>query len=363
MLQQVMSTTKPRFDEIDLLRGLSCLAVVAFHYLWRGHLGHWVTEKAPVWLALPSSFGHLGVHLFFMISGFVIFMSAQGASVRAFAASRAARLYPAIWIAAPLTAAVAWWAASPDFQVDLKTLLVNLTLLPHHFKFEFVDGAYWSLAVEIQFYLLMTVVVWRRSLDRIELLLMVWLGLSIVNVMRPVHLLQVWLIVQWAPLFAGGIVAFRVRSLGLTRERVWLYLSAWLLSVIYMMKFKHPELSVLSLAGMRAVDASLITLFFVLFALIGMGRLSMKPNFWTRWAGLLTYPVYLLHQNIGYIGIEWLRGQGVGLLAAATMMLVLVVAVSVLIALLVEKPLGRWLRRVLQGPRQQTANVSAGTPA
>lgn len=357
-----MSSSKPRFDEIDLLRGLSCLAVVAFHYLWRGQVDHWVAEQAPTWLALPSSFGHLGVHLFFMISGFVIFMSAQGATVRGFAASRIARLYPALWVAAPLTAAAAWWSVSPFFQVDLKTLLVNLSLLPHHFKVAFVDGAYWSLAVEIQFYFLMALLVWRRSLDRIELWLVLWLALSVVNLVRPIYLLKLWLVVQWAPFFAAGIVAYRVRALGLTRERVWLYLCAWLLAVVYVVQTKHTgEPIVLTHVGVSIVNTAMVTLFFALFALIAMGRLSMKANFWTRWAGLLTYPVYLVHQNIGYIGIGWLHDKGVGLLPASALMLAITVAVSVAIAVRVEKPLGRALRQALQGPaaRQKAASEAS----
>ncbi len=359
-----MSSPKPRFDEIDLLRGISCLAVVAFHYLWRGQVDHWVIEQAPTWLALPSSFGHLGVHLFFMISGFVIFMSAQGATVRGFTASRAARLYPALWVAAPLTAAVAWWSGSPFFQVDFKTLLVNLTLLPHHFKVEFVDGAYWSLAVEIQFYFLMALLVWRRSLDRIELWLVLWLALSVVNWVRPIYLLKLWLVVQWAPFFAAGIVAYRIRALGLTRERVWLYLCTWLLAVLYVVQAKHTgEPIVLTPVGVSLLNTAMVTLFFGLFALIALGRLSMKPNFWTRWAGLLTYPVYLVHQNVGYVGIDWLHDRGVGLLAASAVMLAVTVAVSVAIAVLVEKPLGKALRRLLQGPRPQRPVASEPSAA
>ncbi|RZA28395.1 MAG: DUF1624 domain-containing protein, partial [Lysobacteraceae bacterium] len=97
-----------RFHEIDYLRGFACLCVVAFHWFSRGpNLGLMPGVEFPQAEAV-ARYGYLGVHLFFMISGFVILMSAQGATPRSFAAARAARLYPALWVCATLTAGAAW---------------------------------------------------------------------------------------------------------------------------------------------------------------------------------------------------------------------------------------------------------------
>ena len=38
-----------RTHEIDLLRGLACLAVVMFHFLYRGQLDGWVSGEVPAW--------------------------------------------------------------------------------------------------------------------------------------------------------------------------------------------------------------------------------------------------------------------------------------------------------------------------
>ncbi len=79
-----------RIKERDALRGLAALAVVLFHYTTQfeklfGHSNE---------LSWSMPYGDLGVHLFFMISGFVI--------------SRFSRLYPAYWLAIILTTAVVW---------------------------------------------------------------------------------------------------------------------------------------------------------------------------------------------------------------------------------------------------------------
>src|SRR5262250_3203475 len=77
---------KSRLEELDVLRGLAALAVVVFHY--SGHATRYFT-------GFPFHFtvGLHGVELFFVISGFVIFMTLERtARLRDFAVSRFSRL-------------------------------------------------------------------------------------------------------------------------------------------------------------------------------------------------------------------------------------------------------------------------------
>ena len=132
-----------RYHQIDLLRSVACFMVVAFHYLYRGHLDGWIPFASPMAVTETVKFGYLGVQLFFAISGFVIFLSAQGATPRAFAASRAARLYPAFWAAVALTTLVVHLGGLSSLVVPWRDVFLNLTMVAHWFKAEFVDWAYW----------------------------------------------------------------------------------------------------------------------------------------------------------------------------------------------------------------------------
>ena len=96
-----------RFAELDAFRGVAVLMVVVYHYAFRydalaheaGLPGH--DAGLDLDWARPGGYG---VHLFFMISGFVICWSLSTADgLRGFALSRFSRIYPAFWIAALAT--------------------------------------------------------------------------------------------------------------------------------------------------------------------------------------------------------------------------------------------------------------------
>jgi peptidoglycan/LPS O-acetylase OafA/YrhL len=80
-------TVNKRFQELDALRGIAALLVVVFHF----------TMHRPQ-SELGFKYGITGVDLFFIISGFVIFMSINNVnSAKEFVVNRITRLYPTYW--------------------------------------------------------------------------------------------------------------------------------------------------------------------------------------------------------------------------------------------------------------------------
>lgn len=153
--------------EIDGLRALAVLAVVANHLDSR---------------LLPS--GHLGVDVFFVISGYVITASLCGRRHRSFGElvagfyeRRIRRLLPAL-VLCVLGTSLAIALFDPNPVVSLKTGIAalfgvsNLYLLRHaidYFGASAETNVFthtWSLGVEEQFYLLFPLVLWLTGLGR-----------------------------------------------------------------------------------------------------------------------------------------------------------------------------------------------------
>lgn len=140
----------PRFAHIDSLRALAALAVACWHVA-----GVLAPADPHGWAGgVIASFdlGRYGVLLFFVISGFVIPHSLRGPqALGRFAVHRLARLYPAYW----LSMAVVWLIYGG--QYSWAAYGVNLTMAQRFLGVADVNGVYWTLAVELVFYVLCAV--------------------------------------------------------------------------------------------------------------------------------------------------------------------------------------------------------------
>ena len=300
-----MTHNDRRFNELDFLRGLACLAVVLFHYVSRGPrgdaAGSWLPGVSMPALDSITRYGYLGVHLFFAISGFVIIMSTERATPRSFAVSRISRLYPAFWVAAPVAALAALFFHDTRWQASVSTVLLNLTMVPHWFNAPLVDAAYWSLAVEIHFYIAVWLILRLGLIEKIDWILLAWLATSTINTLRPSWPLIFWLNAQWAPFFAIGILSYIVRKRGITKLRLGMALLALVLAVVNALVEARDFGPSMQLDRSPWVVAMVVAGIFFVFSCIAFRVWQMQASPFVAALGLLTYPVYLLHQNLAYV--------------------------------------------------------------
>ena len=171
-----MLAGRDRLHEIDLLRITAALAVVFYHYTFSGYAGHLTSVAFPA-LSAVTRYGYLGVDMFFVISGFVVLLSAWGRRPHQFTISRIVRLYPAYWVAVTITATVAVTLSHGLFKVTPVQYAANLTMFNSLPNIANVDVVYWTLWAEIRFYALVLVLTW-IGITRLRVIAILWLWLA-----------------------------------------------------------------------------------------------------------------------------------------------------------------------------------------
>jgi len=339
-----------RLAVIDGLRLAAALMVALFHYTGLNLAESWgVSDKAVVFPRLihVTSWGWLGVELFFMISGFVISMSCWGRPVGAFVRSRVVRLFPAYWPAVLIsTAVVMLWPIARD-PITVNQALVNLTMLNEPLRVPSADLSYWTLWAEARFYLLFGLLVWYGlTLERVLWFGYGWLIAAVIAANTKEPLLTTVLQPTYAPYFVAGIAFYLIHRFG-SDIRLWgLVGLSWALSMHMLVARVAYESKTLHRPMSLAVGMLIVTLFFVVLGAVALGWTSRVQWRWLTVAGALTYPFYLLHQHIGLTIINAMQDVRPRLLTLALVILAMLAA-AWLLHRLIERPLARVLKQKL----------------
>ena len=295
------------------MRFCAAIAVVLYHYGFRAFEAHGLAVAEWPALGEIARYGYLGVELFFMISGFVILLSAQNSRHWTFLRSRFIRIFPAYWLAVSLTTAILFLWGTGKFTVSAWQYVVNLTMLQKPFGFKHVDGVYWTLVVEIKFYLLIWLLVRFDGLSKLRMWLWIWLSISTLTLVLPekgANRLESLLLADWAPYFSVGIASFLLHTSDKKTVQDWLALCISGLLATYIGSGEAAELSVsYGKAISPAIVAIIIASFVTLFALVACNVTTVLRKPILAHAGALTYPLYLLHAFIGYTIMQKFGGE------------------------------------------------------
>lgn len=141
---------------IDGLRGVAATAVMLYHFSDRvsqGGLLQW---------------GYLGVAVFFVLSGYVISMSVGAKPISAgflgrFALRRCIRLDPPYWASIAAAIVLAIIGSYLGFAKELPSferVAAHMFYLQDILAYDPILAVYWTLCLEIQFYMFLVVLLW-----------------------------------------------------------------------------------------------------------------------------------------------------------------------------------------------------------
>lgn len=360
---------RPRLYVLDGLRLVAALGVVLFHWVGvQSFPAVWEGQDAKLMPAahLVGAYGWTGVELFFLISGFVICMSGWGTSVGDFASSRVARLFPAYWFSVLLTSAVLLvsptiWGADTA-RPTLTRILSNLTMLHDQSNVDPIDPVYWTLSAELRFYVLFGLVLATGlTYRKVVAFCGLWALAAAITPNANMPLLETVTQSTYAWYFIAGMVMYLMYRfkpnlllwgmLGIcwlmAQERI-----RWVIDANHYATWHH-------LSWVLTIGA--ITLFFLLVLGAALGWFDRVQWRWLTYAGALTYPLYLVHQEIGWELIAWLRRNGLAPYPALGSALVSMLVAAWLIHRAIERPLAPILRRAMRASFVQVREGAEST--
>lgn len=374
-----MSDTK-RLLALDGLRGLAALCIVLFHYA-SGY--EWPTYHPFYYFQYLEE----AVQVFFIISGFFILISIKRIHRSLdFIVARCARLFPVYWISLITTLLI-----TNVFQIigsrtqETYDIVLNFTMLQEFFGATNVNIVYWTLTVELAFYLVILIFYRIRIIRHIDILCGIWLGLILIDTGRGLGLLgglpenttvmtafqpesihelgsaitftsdspsmllaQVSESTDWL----SAVKDFVKNNFLLLRGRASLFLSGIFLYQLHTWGGNwYRILAVILCILVEAFDYSPDTpkyafIFFMVFvAAVYLSILDKIPFLNSRllvFLGSISYSLYLMHLQVRWLTNSWLRGLPPEL--TILLQTVLAIALSYWLTTVVEFPAMRSIR-------------------
>jgi len=324
---------------LDYIRAISAILVLLYHYTTRyfdSYFGEtFESDHVGLW------WGCWAVSAFFILSGFLTVYNLKGnMSFWAFLKKRFIRLYPGYFFCVIITTLFTLVFAFEKF-IGVFPTVMNFTVIQNLLGIESVDGAYWTLLCEIVFYFVVAFAILIKCEKHLDIISMIWLGIiacfsvvgNLIEIPGAVRsIFGVFVIEKYAHTFIAGISLYYILESG---RRKWI--SIINLAVCILIHFCRFNI----MSGVFVVICISMIIIFV------KTEFSFKYDKPLIFLAGISFPLYLLHQNIGYIIMYKAYQLGfhycVGLVAA--------IVVSLAIAFLVQNyfanPVGKYLKNKL----------------
>ncbi|MGW2650052.1 acyltransferase family protein [Streptomyces sp. NPDC001393] len=295
---------------LDGLRGLAASYVVLFH-CWLYTFPGYPHSSAPPWLD-GLMFGRLAVVFFLVLSGFSLALSSahdgwRSGGVGRFLRRRAWRILPPYWAALAMSLIISWLVV-PASHVGPPTgasVLVYGAVVQDMVAAPTPNGAFWSVGVEAELYLLFPLLLFvRRRWGATILVACVTLpviarGLMAIDASPAEG--DNWLAPQLAPVFVAGVVGAGVVAASNRVQRLpWGCFAV--LAALPVLALGFIQGSVWTVNHYFWVDLAISPAMAMLLSAVATGRPAILVRLLTarpiRSLGGFSYSLYLIHLPI-----------------------------------------------------------------
>jgi peptidoglycan/LPS O-acetylase OafA/YrhL len=301
-----------RINILDSFRGIAILMVLFFHFFSRWTNLYPYQDQYDFF-----GYGKFGVHFFFMISGFVILFTLERTnSLAQFWFNRLVRLLPAMFFASVVT-----YLFFISFDDNLlfptshyfKNIVVSLTfvqpdlvssIIRHKIDLDYISGSYWSLWVEIQFYVFASFFYFFVSKKNhvfffttaMLLVTLSWILSHIYThdylVVRLKSLRSIFNLVETLPYFCIGAVFYIFYNNNKRQLKTSIATICFFLFFVFFLMFTNST-------DFKKLFLIVIFISLFLFMIYSPNRISFLNNRFLNKIGVSSYFLYLIHENIG----------------------------------------------------------------
>jgi len=265
------------------------------------------------------SYGHFGVALFFLISGFVIPFSLIRFNSKQFLIARFFRIYPTYWVALLCSLLMIMALHHGALSFGSKEIVYHLALLRDLAWIPSIDGVSWTLEIEIKFYLLCALIASTIVFGRVKQLCLTFFLLGILSIvfsyiqfgavsnmfhwtlnnpwygiLHALSMSSVFIIYM----LLGTLFNWHCRHVISTRLLLLLIIFgfSWFALVWHESDFKIQFFY------------GVLNYFFalVVFSFTYTLRERIRPVKFVNWLGNISYPLYAVHPIVGYGLLYWL---------------------------------------------------------
>lgn len=318
---------------------MSALCIVGYHYTTR-----YTEISGGKGFAISVPWGFMAVSVFFVLSAFLTaYGNTEKSTPIQFLIRRFSRLWPSFIVCASVTFLVTSFFL-PSRGVTWTDFLGNMTMIPGMLGFELVDGAYWTLAYEIIFYILVSLILlaglWKkRNKIFFVYVLMLFIAFFLNDYLPFMNKVNVLIMSDYGQMFAVGIaLETLLTSVPADSKEKYLAVCTCLLSLGYTFLCRGMAYGIFMMVVVG------MTIGAVKLHCIGGGS---KRLIWTTrplcFVSSISYPLYLLHQNIGYAILEELKKRGILSGVHVFGVIAVMMVAAYLIHQMIEVPIGKVL--------------------
>jgi peptidoglycan/LPS O-acetylase OafA/YrhL len=338
---------KNRYPALDFLRIFACFSVILYHYQvgTRKDIDYLQFNPGSFALDWSSNFfintwahyGYLGVDLFFILSGSVIYKTSQGRNVGQFLRARLERLLLIYVIVAFPTYLILRFSSplrySSDFALSELLYSNSWNGLP------LLLAVAWTLKIEILFYLIFVIIIWASEQNQNRILIILLLlqvsdwALDLGKLGYPLNFIN---LDGYLPYFLTGAIITGIQSSKLEISRLSVL---FIYGIIFENLRKLIDLRMFGIFGQESTQSQK-----VLVVLISLGLLvfiSKAPSWHFKHEktaniieniAIATYPLYLLHQQVGlYLSAIFYKNVFANSIATALIVLSFLLGISLLL--------------------------------